>query len=263
MIKTRKVAIDDGHGLETAGKRTPTLPDGMIMKENEFNRRVAQLLAAHLVRSGVDVLMVAPSDLDTPLSVRTDTANKAKVDFYISIHANAYGAGGFNSVRGIETFHYTNASENSKRAARIIHKHLLEGTKLPDRGVKTADFQVLRETTMPAVLVECGFMTNIEEARWLLTEIYRAECALEIAKGICEYLGAPFVEAIQVPHPSTTTGFTDVPDNHWAKASIEKAAKSGVLAGVAPGVFGLGQTITREQLAVILDRVGLLEKGGK
>lgn len=194
MIKTRKVAIDDGHGLETAGKRTPTLPDGMIMKENEFNRRVAQLLATHLVRSGVDVLMVAPSDLDTPLSVRTDVANKAKVDFYISIHANAYGAGGFNSVRGIETFHYTNASENSKRAARIIHKHLLEGTKLPDRGVKTADFHALRETTMPAVLVECGFMTNIEEARWLLTEIYRAECALEIAKGICEYLVVPFVE---------------------------------------------------------------------
>lgn len=59
------------------------------------------------------------------------------------------------------------------------------------------------------------------------------------------------------------TPFSDVPADHWAMKSIKKAAKSGVLAGVAPGVFGLGQNVTREQLAVILDRVGLLEKGGE
>lgn len=57
------------------------------------------------------------------------------------------------------------------------------------------------------------------------------------------------------------TSFEDVPTNHWALKSIEKAAKYGVLAGVAPGVFGLGQTVTREQLAVVLDRLGLLEEG--
>jgi lysozyme len=53
--------------------------------------------------------------------------------------------------------------------------------------------------------------------------------------------------------------FSDVSANHWARTSVEKAARCGVIAGVAPGVFGLGQTITREQLAVILDRLGLLE----
>lgn len=191
--KMYKVAIDDGHGMETAGKRTPTMPDGTVMKENEFNRRVAQLLAVYLVRCGIDVLMVAPNDVDTPLSVRTDTANKAKANFYISIHANAM-TGSWGTARGIETFHYTKASEGSKRAAEIIHKHLLAGTKLPDRGVKSADFYVLRETSMPSVLVECGFMDNLEEAKLLVTEAYRAECALEIAKGICEYFGVPFVE---------------------------------------------------------------------
>ncbi|MGO4372873.1 phosphodiester glycosidase family protein [Paenibacillus sp. MCAF20] len=59
--------------------------------------------------------------------------------------------------------------------------------------------------------------------------------------------------------PLGTGTFKDVPDNHWAVKSIEKAAKAGVIAGVAPGVFGLGQTVTREQLAVILDRLGLLK----
>lgn len=201
--KMFKVAIDDGHGMETAGKRTPTMPDGTVMKENEFNRRVAQLLAEHLVRCGIDVLMVAPNDVDTPLSVRTDAANKAKADLYISIHANAM-TGSWGTARGIETFHYTKASANSIRAAEIIHKHLLEGTKLPDRGVKSADFHVLRETTMPAVLVECGFMDNLEEAKLLVTEAYRAECALEIAKGICEYFGVPFVEVAK-PTPVVVT----------------------------------------------------------
>lgn len=196
------VAIDDGHGLETAGKRTPTLPDGTIMKENEFNRRVAHLLAVHLIRCGIDILMVAPSDADTPLSVRTDVANKAKVDFYISIHANAFGAGGFNSVRGIETF-YCPGSVKGEKAARIIHKHLIGGTKLPDRGVKTANFQVLKYTDMPAVLVECAFMTNLEDARLLLTDAYRGECGEELAKGVLEYLGSPFVEVAK-PTPVVT-----------------------------------------------------------
>lgn len=57
--------------------------------------------------------------------------------------------------------------------------------------------------------------------------------------------------------------FSDVPANHWAIASIRKAAETGTVAGVAPGVFGLGQPVTREQLVVILDRLGLLEKGGE
>jgi len=189
---TKLIALDDGHGMETAGKRTPKLPDGSVMRENEFNRRVVQLCAVHLMRCGFDVLLVAPTDVDTPLSVRTSTANKAKAHLYVSVHANACGAGELNAVRGIETFHMA-GSVQSQKAAQVLHKHLIGGTKLPDRGVKTANFYVLRETNMPSVLVECGFMTNIEDAYLLKSEVYRAECALELAQGICEYFGVPFV----------------------------------------------------------------------
>ncbi len=202
MNKRFLIAIDDGHGMETAGKRTPLLPDGTVMRENEFSRRVAQLLAAHLMRCGQEILLVAPSDNDTPLKARTAAANKAKADFYISIHANATGGGSFNSVRGIETYHYPGSIEG-RAAAEIIHRHLLSGTKLPDRGVKSADFHVLRETSMPAVLVECGFMTNLDDAALLRTEAYRAECAAELAAGICEYLGVAYaVESDEDPLPS-------------------------------------------------------------
>lgn len=67
-----------------------------------------------------------------------------------------------------------------------------------------------------------------------------------------------------LPNELAGTGiFKDVPDGHWAKQSIEKAAASGVIVGISDGVFGLGQPVTREQLAVILDRLGLLGKGGE
>ncbi len=244
---TKLIAIDDGHGMETAGKRTPKFSDGSIMHENEFNSRVAQLLAVHLIRCGYDVIMVAPSDKDIPLKVRTDTANKAKADLYISIHTNAM-TGYWGAARGIETFHYTKASENSKRAARIIHKHLLTGARLADRGVKAADFHVLRETIMPAVLVECGFMDNIEEAQLLITEEYRVECALELAKGICEYLGDPFLVE------KSASRFNDI-DKHWAKEYIEKAVSAGILSGRSDGTFDPDQSVTRAELAVVVAKI--------
>jgi N-acetylmuramoyl-L-alanine amidase len=189
---SKLIAICDGHGINTPGKRTPFFPDGTFMHENDFNRAVAGIVDKHLLRCGFRTLRVAPDDTDTPLKVRTDLANNAHADFYISIHANTMGSA-WGNAKGIETYHYIKISQESKRAAEIIHKHLLEGTKLLDRGVKTADFHVLRETHMPAVLVECGFMDNLIEAKLLLTQAYREECAKEIAQGICEYFGVIYV----------------------------------------------------------------------
>ncbi|MFB9330082.1 N-acetylmuramoyl-L-alanine amidase [Paenibacillus aurantiacus] len=195
------VAICDGHGMETPGKRTPVFSDGSVMKENEFNRSVAAKLDTHLRRCGFRTLLVASTDVDTPLQARTDAANKAKADLYISIHANAAGEA-WGSACGIETFHYP-TSAASKRAAEILHRHLIAGTQLPNRGVKTADFHVLRETNMPSVLVEAGFMTNQDEARLLMSESYRSECAEELARGICELFGVAFKREEPAASPGT------------------------------------------------------------
>jgi N-acetylmuramoyl-L-alanine amidase len=200
------VALCDGHGDfgVTAGKRTPKFPAGhkyvgQVMFENAFNKTVVKLLAEHLTRIGFKVLLVAPTDADTPLKTRTDLANNTiknqfncRADIYISVHANAT-TGEWGNAKGIETFIYKTGTEGEK-LGKTIHKVLMEGTTFIDRGLKVNPLLwVLKETLMPAVLVECGFMDNIREAELLMFGVYREECALEIAKGICEYYCVPFI----------------------------------------------------------------------
>ncbi|MEN6313268.1 MAG: N-acetylmuramoyl-L-alanine amidase [Clostridiaceae bacterium] len=189
------ICVDDGHGMTTPGKRTPFFPGTKkFMHENEFNCAVADLLKANLERCTFRTIMVAPGDTDVPLKTRTDTANNAKADLYISIHANALN-GIWGNQQGISTHHYP-GSAISKRVATIIHKYMIQGTQQKDRGIVESDFHVLRETKMPAVLVECAFMDNLREANLLLSDAFREECADEICKGICEYFAVPYVPAV-------------------------------------------------------------------
>lgn len=191
-------AID---GMKTAGKRTPIFPaghkySGQFMHENDFNRTVVKLLGVHLTRCGFDVLYTAPTDDDTPLATRTKLANNTirnnfnrPADILISVHANAF-TGQWGAANGIETLWTKRVDE---KLAKVIHKHLVKGTVLKDRGVKAANLHMTRESDMPACLVECCFMDNLKEAELLMSDSYRAECALEIAQGICEYFGVKFV----------------------------------------------------------------------
>jgi N-acetylmuramoyl-L-alanine amidase len=232
MMQVKLIAIDDGHGMETAGKRTPLFPDGTFMHENAFNNAVAQLLKINLERCEFKTMMVAPGDKDVSLKVRTDAADNAKADFYISVHANAM-TGAWQDAAGIETFHYPGSVEGEK-ASRIIHKYLLQGTALKDRGVKEARFHVLRETNMPSVLVECGFMDNVHDAQLLLTGAYRQECADDIANGICEYYGMPFVPAaVQMTFES----------------AIELIAKKS---GISPGYWKIRKNIDPNFAALMI-----------
>ncbi len=194
-----KIAIDDGHGNNTAGKRTPAFPDGSVMKENEFNAGVAELLKEELERCGFQVLMVAPEAEDIPLQTRVKRANDGVADAYISIHANAYGSD-WNEANGIETWVYENVAEGSEtwNFAESIHKKLIEAAGLKDRGMKrSSDLYVLKNTKMQAVLVECGFMTNKEEAELLKATAYRRTCAVAIAKGVCAFYGKGYIPEVK------------------------------------------------------------------
>lgn len=185
------IALCDGHGMDTLGKRTPVFPEGGVMKENEFNRAVVKYLDEELRRCGFRTLLVAPTDDDTPLSERVKKANQAGADFYLSVHANA-NTGKWGDWGGIET--YTYPKGESLRIGKIIHKHLLKGTKLRDRGVKDGShLYVIKNTKMPSVLVECGFMDNLEEARLLKSDAYRQECAVELAMALCEAYDIKYV----------------------------------------------------------------------
>jgi N-acetylmuramoyl-L-alanine amidase len=176
-----KIMIDAGHGFSTAGKRSP---DGM--REYEFTRKVAAFAKELLLDyKNVIVYFAHSDDRDVPLQERTDEANRLNLDAYVSIHGNAYGTT-WNDANGIETYVYPTKPKEAYELAQKIQKHLIQLTGLKDRGVKTADFHVLRETHMTAVLTECGFYTNKHEKALMVTEPYQKTCAKAIVEGIVE-----------------------------------------------------------------------------
>ena len=187
-----KVALSDGHGEATSGKRTP---DGY--RENRFNSAVIDLLNVELKRCGFDTKLVAPTDYDTPLKARTDLANSWGADIYVSVHYNALADKWRDGEGGIETF-YHEGSAKGKGLATCIHRNLMRGTKLKDRGLKTANLHETRETHMPAALAECGFMDIKDEAELMKSTAYHKECAVEIAKGVCEYFEVDYKEEEKV-----------------------------------------------------------------
>lgn len=250
-----RIAIDAGHGPQTAGKRSP---DGSL-REFQFNHAVALYLRELLQQYGkVETLMVHAEDgsRDVPLKERTDKANQWRADIYLSIHANASGSS-WSTAEGIETYIHPLSSAASLRLAQAVQRQLVKLTGRRDRGVKQANFHVLRETAMPAILVECGFMTHLEEARLLQTDGYRRQCAQALAAGVAEVYG---LKAATGGGEQMINGFKDVPQEHWAAAAIGKVTEAGIMNGVTTDEFGIGQPVTREQLAVILDRLGLLQK---
>lgn len=228
------IALDDGHGMETPGKRTPYVPElGRVVKENEFNRAVVKYLDEELRRCGFRTLLVAPTDVDTPLKARTDLANAKGAHAYISIHYNAAdgkfdGAG--KDPEG-HSIHIYPGSKTSRRLAECIMKYLVQGTSQKNRGIQENDFHVLRETKMPAILSENGFMDNKREAILMASPAFQKEVAIEHAKGICDFFGVPYVlEKKNEPKPTsapkqtidTATMYRVVTGSFADKAQAEK-----------------------------------------
>lgn len=257
------IAVDDGHGKETAGKRTPRFADGSYMKENAFNAAVAELLMEMLKCCGFATLAVAPEDTDTPLSVRVKRANQAKADAYISIHANAFG-NGWNDANGVESWIFDKSDAKTVRLGELVQKELIRATKRKDRGLKKSDsLYVLNSTKMPAVLVECGFMTNKEEAKLLLSEEYRKKCAEGICKALCAYFGVRYIQEQQEQQKQQekeeeeeVKRYQKIEDLPYGKESIQKLVDDGVLSGDENGNLNLSEDMLR--MFMILDRKNLL-----
>ncbi|WP_307257940.1 N-acetylmuramoyl-L-alanine amidase [Oikeobacillus pervagus] len=176
-----KMMLDAGHGYSTPGKRSP---DGF--REYEFNHAVANYAKDFLKQYKDITIYFAHSDQrDVPLIERTNLANHLGVDIYIAIHANAYGSS-WNGAEGIETYVYPSRPSEAVALANRIQRNIVIATGRKDRGVKTADFHVLRETNMTAVLIEGGFMTNKEEANLLRSASYQKAVAEAIVKAVAE-----------------------------------------------------------------------------
>jgi len=201
--------VDDGHGENTTGKRTPIMNDGTVIKENQFNQAVSKTFGKKAEKIGFRVVYTAPEDWDVPLKIRTDRANedlrrqmkqyphvsKEKVAVFISFHYNAFNGKFDDKKGGVETYHYP-TSQSGKRLASLIQQQLIKGTDQFNRGVKAANFHVLRETMMTAVLLEAGFMDKLEEAKLMLDEDFQDEVATETLKGVCDYFGVAYEKLV-------------------------------------------------------------------
>ena len=190
-----KIAVDDGHGLKTAGKRSPKFPDGTIIKENEFNMPTADKLVSALQRCGFLTILLSPGTRDTSLSERVKRANAYDADAMVSIHFNAFRGKWSpegSTAQGISTYSYR-GSKKGKLLAQTVHGFLVKGTKQRNRGTKTSGFYVLKFTKMPAILCECGFMDYKAEALLMKDDDFQTEVAEEICQGMCAYFKVKYI----------------------------------------------------------------------
>lgn len=188
MGKKQLLDIDAGHGGTDPGAIGVT-----GKKEKDFALTMALKIEERLKSDKkVTPVLTRSNDTFVELKERVKIAKKQKVDGFISIHANSTGKVG--SATGTETL-YTR--EESKPLANIIHKHLIAATGLADRGVKYQNIHVTRETNMPAILLEVGFINHPEDEKKLFDPAFQDRVADAIVAGIYEYFGI----TIEVPQP--------------------------------------------------------------
>ena len=172
-----KVVIDPGHGGHDSGAVGNGVKESALVLS--IGRRVRDLLKPH-----AEVLMTRESDHFVSLSARCHMANDADCDIFVSLHANS----AINTdAQGVETF--TSGSDASRKLATFILNRHLEAVEQKSRGVKKANFYVIRNTRMPAVLHEFGFVSNVGEAAILDNTANQEKMARALADGVLDYFG--------------------------------------------------------------------------
>lgn len=181
------VVLDPGHGETTAGKRSP---DGSL-REYEFNRAVANKMKNILEAQGIEVILTANDSSDPSLSERCEKANNSDADIFVSIHANAFGNGSeWTSANGWEMY-YFQGSVLGKQLAQAISDSNFPQIGIYNRGIKTtSNLYVIKNTYVPAVLIEHGFFTNAKEVELLKSDEWRDKVASYNSEGIIKFLNS-------------------------------------------------------------------------
>jgi len=177
--------LDNGHGIDTHGKRSPLYDGDKQLLEYEFNRDIVRRIIKLLNEKKIKFINLVPEVEDIKLSERVKRANEIPNGIYLSIHGNAFGDGYvFNKSYGIETYYI---SKTGEELATQFQNDLVKNTDGKDRGIKTANFYVLKHTKMSAILLELGFYTNKSECEKMTTDNYRNILANSIVESIMEF----------------------------------------------------------------------------
>ena len=176
-----KVWLDAGHG----GKDPGAL--GNSLREKDITLAITKKVGNELKRHGVKVGYTRTTDKTVALNRRGPLANNFNADIFVSIHTNAFTS---SKAQGVEVFSYPGSSNGAKLSRAILSSVLSAKLYTKNRGTKTANFAVLRQTKMPAALVEMAFITNSQDA--VLLKNRQNDFAEAIAKGILNYLGIKY-----------------------------------------------------------------------
>jgi N-acetylmuramoyl-L-alanine amidase len=170
------VVIDAGHGgFDRGGIPSNIIPEKGVALD------VARRLRTYLAEDGFRTVMTRSSDTFVTLGRRVAVANAQRRAIFVSIHFNSARRRGAN---GIETFY---ASGRAKKLASLIQRYAMKTTSGENRGIKKARYYVLRNSRIPAVLIECGFLTNPQDAKRASRSEYRDQLARQIARAIVAY----------------------------------------------------------------------------
>ena len=172
------VVLDPGHGGSDPGA---VGINGI--QEKQVTLAIAQQVAAYLTQQGVQVVLTRTDDSDVELEPRVQMAEQGQATLFVSIHANSISLDR-PDVNGIETYYYS----NGEQMAQVIQDSIVQGTGMNDKGIHSARFYVLRRTSMPAVLIETGFVTGSDDAPRLANASFQSQMALSIAQGILQYV---------------------------------------------------------------------------
>lgn len=172
------VVLDAGHGYQDPGAISVN-----GRKEKDFNLAVA-LKVDKLMKNDASINLVLTRNDDSFLELkeRVKIANDLKADIFISIHANS----GASTANGTETYY---KKDDSVKLANVVHKNMLAATGLKNRQVRFGNFHVIRETNMPAVLIEAGFLSNTSDEAVLFNSAAQDRMAAAIVASMKEYLG--------------------------------------------------------------------------
>ena len=208
------IGVDDGHGMETAGKRTPPLKSklvfrgktykkGEIIHENDLNENLMEKFIKRCKDLNIDTIQLAPGDSDVSLLARVKRANSNDLDILISFHANALEGDKWQSkANGLVVIHHENCQSKTKELANSVYKYLKDvdwnnngGTKYgvrSDKDISGFSLYILKNTKAPAILIEYGFMDNWNDIKQMVDEEFQDKCVDATLKGVCEVLGVPY-----------------------------------------------------------------------
>lgn len=190
-----KIYLDPGHGGTDPGAQ------GNGLNEKDLTLDISLRLRSILINQfeNVEVKMSRESDISKSLSQRTNEANAWGADYYLSIHINAASS----PAQGYEDYIYNGLSDSSQTAKyrEVIHGEVVKMNQLIDRGMKKANFHVLRESAMPAMLSENGFITNAHDSALMKQAAWRQDVAQGHANGLAKAFN---LQRKQTPPPTGT-----------------------------------------------------------